>query len=83
AFGGTFPNASLVTPIAEAVAKKAHSIWVGFAKNPEKGPGWPRSSPHNGTLALLGVAGNDTDIVLDHAGTYNGICQNVRFPLFV
>lgn len=82
-FGGTY-NHSLGDDLTAAVADHMLTIWTHFAKNPQAGPGWPRSSPRNGTMALLGYPGRDTEIVVSSAGAVdvswenNAICQNVR-----
>lgn len=66
-----------VTAAEQALADSINDWFVAWIKNPAAGPGWQKVTPKSGTVAKLGVPGNETEIILGKTGDYNGICQSV------
>lgn len=75
-----FDAVSNVTEAQQALANYQNDWFVSWIKNPSAGPGWPKVSPKNGTLAKLAVPGNELVIELSSTGDYNGRCQSVGAP---
>lgn len=66
-----------VTVAEQALADSINGWFVDWIKNPAAGPGWERVGPGDGVVALLGVEGRETEVVVGSTGDYNGICQDV------
>lgn len=72
-----FDAISGITEAEQALADFQNDWFVAWIKNPKAGPGWAKSTPHNGTFAKLGVSGNELAIELGATGDYNTRCQSV------
>jgi carboxylesterase type B len=72
-----FSALSGVTPAEQARADSINDWFVSWIKNPSAGPGWDKVTPKSGTVAKLGVPGNETAIILGKTSDYNEICQSV------
>ncbi|KAF4626741.1 hypothetical protein G7Y89_g11417 [Cudoniella acicularis] len=66
-----------VTAPEQALADSMNDWLVEWVKNPSAGPGWDKVTPHSGTVALLGVPGNETEILYGETGDYNERCQTM------
>lgn len=66
-----------VTVAEQALADSINDWFVAWIKNPAAGPGWEKAGPRSGPLARLGVAGNETEVIMGSTGDYNEICQSV------
>ncbi|KAJ4983123.1 acetylcholinesterase precursor [Stagonosporopsis vannaccii] len=75
-----FDSISGVTEAQQALADFQNDWFVAWVKNPSAGPGWSKASPRKGSVAKLGVPGNELAIELASAGDYNGRCQSVYNP---
>ncbi|KAJ4305790.1 hypothetical protein N0V90_001322 [Kalmusia sp. IMI 367209] len=69
-----------VTTAQQALADFQNDWFVSWIKNPSAGPGWAKATPKKGTIAKLGVSGNELAIGLASASEYNGRCQSVYNP---
>lgn len=72
-----FDAISNVTEAEQALADYQNDWFVSWIKNPSAGPGWDKVTPKSGTLAKLGVPGNELAIELANTDDYNGRCQSV------
>lgn len=72
-----FDAVSGVTEAQQALADFQNDWFVGWVKNPSAGPGWSKASPRKGSVAKLGVPGNELAIELASTADYNGRCQSV------
>lgn len=70
-----------VTTAQQALADSMNDWFVKWIKNPAAGPGWAQVKPKSGTLAKLGVPGDELSIEIGKTGDYNGRCQSVYDPL--
>lgn len=68
-----------ISPSAEAkeAGEFMHQTWVNFAKDPQKGPGWPKASREKRHMALLGDPASPRSPKLVDANDYNEICRKV------
>lgn len=71
-----------VTKAEQALADYQNDWFVSWIKNPSAGPGWDKVTPKKGTLAKLGVPGNELAIELASTADYNAVCQSVSLVLF-
>jgi carboxylesterase type B len=77
-----FDAISNVTEAEQALADYQNDWFVSWIKNPSAGPGWDKVTPKSGTLAKLGVPGNELAIELANTDDFNGICQSVSYSRF-
>jgi carboxylesterase type B len=70
-----------VTKEEQALADYQNDWFVKWIKNPAAGPGWEKFTPHQGTIAKLGMPNNELVVELGFAAEYNQICQKVRLTL--
>ncbi|KAH6638845.1 Alpha/Beta hydrolase protein [Boeremia exigua] len=75
-----FDAISGVTQAQQALADYQNDWFVAWIKNPSAGPGWSKVSPKKGTIAKLGVPGNELAIGLASTSDYNGRCQSAYNP---
>ncbi|KAG9736258.1 acetylcholinesterase precursor, partial [Aureobasidium melanogenum] len=82
-FGGgvCFEALSNVTEAQQALADSMNDWFVQWIKNPSAGPGWDKVKPTCGTVAKIGVPGNELAIEIGQTGDYNARCQSVYDPL--
>lgn len=76
-----FDAISNVTGAEQALADYQNDWFVSWIKNPSAGPGWDKVTPKSGTLAKLGVTGNELSIEIASTADYNGRCQSVSCSL--
>lgn len=72
-----FEDISDVTEAEQALADYQNDWFVSWIKSPSVSPGWDKVTPKSGTLAKLGVPGNELAIELAKTDDYNGRCQSV------
>ncbi|KAJ8109135.1 hypothetical protein OPT61_g7679 [Boeremia exigua] len=75
-----FDTVSGVTEAQQALADFQNDWFVSWIKNPSAGPGWPKVSPKSGTIAKLGVPGNELEVELASTADFNGRCQSAYKP---
>ncbi|KAG9844047.1 acetylcholinesterase precursor, partial [Aureobasidium melanogenum] len=82
-FGGNedFEALTNVTEAQQALADSMNDWFVKWIKNPSAGPGWDKVKPKCGTVAKIGVPGNELAIEIGQTGDYNARCQSVYDPL--
>ncbi|KAK8127033.1 carboxylesterase [Apiospora kogelbergensis] len=83
-FGGNecFKALSGVTAEQQALADATNDWFVAWIKNPAGGPGWERVKPVNGSLAKLGVPGDELSRIPGSTSEHNARCQSVYKPFF-
>jgi carboxylesterase type B len=69
-----------VTAEEQALADFMNDWFVAWIKDPSAGPGWDQVSPKDGTLAKLGVPGNELVIEIASTSDFNSRCQSVYSP---
>ena len=69
-----------VTTEEQALADFQNDWFVAWIKNPAAGPGWDKVTPKQGTIAKLGVPGNELAIELGSTADYNKRCQTAYNP---
>jgi carboxylesterase type B len=70
-----------VTAEEQALADFQNDWFVAWIKDPAAGPGWDKVTPKQGTIAKLGVPGNELAIELGSTADYNKRCQTAYNPL--
>jgi carboxylesterase type B len=75
-----FNTLSGVTAAQQALADSVNNWFVAWIKNPSAGPGWEKTEPYCGTVAELGVPGDELSITEASALEYNTLCQSVSVP---
>ena len=66
-----------VTEAEQALADYQNDWFLSWVKNPSAGPGWDKVKPGSGTIAKLGVPGNELAIELATTADFNSRCQSV------
>ncbi|ETS79091.1 hypothetical protein PFICI_08944 [Pestalotiopsis fici W106-1] len=77
-----FEKLSNVTEAQQALADSINDWFVEWIKNPSAGPGWDQVKRVNGTLAKLGVPGDEVSLVQGTTSEHNSRCQLVYKPYF-
>jgi carboxylesterase type B len=75
-----FDEIDNVTEAEQALADFQNDWFVSWIKNPAAGPGWDKVTPKKGTIAKLGVPGNELAIELGSTADYNERCQATYNP---
>jgi carboxylesterase type B len=74
-----FDSLDGVTDAEQALADSTNDWFVSWIKNPSAGPGWNKVQPKAGTLAKVGVPGDELAIGITSTGNYNALCQSVSY----
>lgn len=72
-----FDSLNNVTASQQALADSMNDWLVAWIKNPSVGPGWQKVTPKSGTLAKIGVPGDELAISVASTAHYNARCQSV------
>jgi len=75
-----FDGIAGVTAEEQALADFQNDWFVAWIKDPAAGPGWEKVTPKKGTIAKLGVPGNELAIELGSTADYNKRCQTAYNP---
>lgn len=78
-FGGNecFEKLTNVTTAQQDLADYLNDWFVSWVKDPSAGPGWDKVTPINGTLAKLGVPGDELALIEGSTSEHNAICQSL------